>query len=94
MDLKNSCGCIPNYQARRGLHTGTVKIEPHKFVKNTYFQAVKNIKFGHYCKTVWVKVLYQKNGCSLKLQYKHYNGKKQTEGEGGRLKDNEFLGVK
>ena len=28
-------------------------------------------------------------GCSQKLQYKHYNGKKQTEGEGGRINDNE-----
>ena len=28
-------------------------------------------------------------GSSQKLQYKHYNGKKQTEGEGGRFKDNE-----
>ena len=27
---------------------------------------------------------------SQKLQYKHHNGKKQTEGEGGRVKDNEF----
>ena len=38
--------------------------------------------------------MYEKNGCSQKLQYKHYNGKKQTEGEGGRVKDNEFSGVK
>ena len=22
--------CIPGYQARKGLHTGTVKIDPHK----------------------------------------------------------------
>ena len=29
-----------------------------------------------------------------KLQYKHYNGKKQTEGEGGMVKDNEFSRVK
>ena len=34
------------------------------------------------------------DGCSQKLQYKHYNGKKQTEGEEGRVKDNEFSGVK
>ena len=27
--------------------------------------------------------MYQKDGCSQKLQYKHYNGKKQTEWEGG-----------
>ena len=32
--------------------------------------------------------------CSQKLQYKNYNGKKQTEGEGSRVKDNEFSGVK
>ena len=34
------------------------------------------------------------DGFSQQLQYKHYNGKKQTEGEGGRVKDNEFSGVK
>ena len=33
------------------------------------------------------------DSCSQKLQYKHYNGNK-TEGEGGRVKDNEFSGVK
>ena len=34
--------------------------------------------------------------CSQKLQYKNYNGKKQTEGErgGGSAKDMEFAGVK
>ena len=32
------------------------------------------------------------DSCSQKLQYKHYNGKKQEEG--GRVKDNEFSGVK
>ena len=37
--------------------------------------------------------LYQKNGYSQKLQYKHYNGKKQ-KGNGGRVKDMEFSGVK
>ena len=34
------------------------------------------------------------DGYSQKLQYKHYNGKKQTEGKGGTVKDNEFSGVK
>ena len=33
------------------------------------------------------------DGCSQILQCKHYNEKK-TNGEGGRFKDNEFLGVK
>ena len=33
------------------------------------------------------------DGFSEKLQYKHYNGKKQT-GEGGRVEDHEFSGVK
>ena len=36
-------------------------------------------------------------GCSQKLQYKHCNGKKQTEGEGeggGGVKDIEYSGVK
>ena len=42
------------YQARQAIrqekvYTGTVKIDPHKFVKNTYFYTVKNIKFGHSC---------------------------------------------
>ena len=35
-----------------------------------------------------------KDGCSQKLQYKHCNGRKQTEGERGRVKDLEFSGVK
>ena len=34
------------------------------------------------------------DGFSQKLQCKHYNGKKQTDGEGDRVKDNEFSGVK
>ena len=35
------------------------------------------------------------DGYSQKLQYNHYNGKKkQTEGKGGTVKDNEFSGVK
>ena len=32
------------------------------------------------------------DSCSQNLQHKGYNGKKQ--GEGGRIKDNEFSGVK
>ena len=36
--------------------------------------------------------MYQKDGCSQKLQCKYYNGKKHTEWEegGGRVKDMEF----
>ena len=34
------------------------------------------------------------DGYSQKLQYKHYNGKKQTEGKRGTVKDNEFSGGK
>ena len=34
----------------------------------------------------------QKDGCSQKFQYKHYNGKNK-QGEGGRVKDVEFSGV-
>ena len=36
------------------------------------------------------------DGCSQKLQYKHYNSimEKNKHGEGGRFKDNEFSGVK
>ena len=36
------------------------------------------------------------DGYSQKLQYKHYNGKKQTEGdgEGRRVKDMKFSEVK
>ena len=55
-NLNISCeGVHTSYQATRGLHTGTVKIDPHKFVisnghvtviylrfiENTYFYAVK-----------------------------------------------------
>ena len=29
MDLKNLPGCIPGYHARKGLHRGTVKFDPH-----------------------------------------------------------------
>ena len=36
MDLKNSCGCIPGYQARKGLNAGTVKIDPHRFCRLKY----------------------------------------------------------
>ena len=36
VDLKISCGCIPGFQARKGLHTGTVKIDPHKFCHLKY----------------------------------------------------------
>ena len=52
MDLKISCECIPGYQARKGLHTGTVKIDPHKFchtksyvVKQQYSEKRYPIKF-------------------------------------------------
>ena len=34
------------------------------------------------------------DGFSQKLQYKQKKKKKQTEGEGGKVKDNEFSGVK
>ena len=37
--------------------------------------------------------LCQKYGYSQKLQYKQYNGKKQ-KGNGGRVKDMKFSGVK
>ena len=46
-------------------------------------------------RTAWVKksaFIKRVDSCSQILQYKHYNGKKQEEG--GRVKDNEFLGVK
>ena len=32
--------------------------------------------------------------CSQKLQYKHYNGKKEKQGKGARVKDNDFSEVK
>ena len=39
------------------------------------------------------RVLVSKDGCSQKLQYKHYSGKKQTEGEGrGGLRIFNFQG--
>ena len=34
------------------------------------------------------------DGCSQKLQYKYYNGKKNKQEEGGRFRDDEFSGVK
>ena len=46
-------------------------------------------------RTVWVKksdFIKRMDSWSQKLQCKNYNGKKQ--GEGGRVKDNEFSGVK
>ena len=56
LDFKNPCGCIPGYQTRKGLHTGTVKIDPHKFCRLKYkicqntktliFRQLKT-KFGH-----------------------------------------------
>ena len=47
MDLKNSCGCIPGYQARKGLHTETVKTDPHKFchLKYKISQNTKTLTF-------------------------------------------------
>ena len=31
VDIQISCGCKPGYYARKGSHTGTVKIDLHKF---------------------------------------------------------------
>ena len=54
VDLKNSCECIPGYQERKGLHTGTVEIDIHEFchlkqiaiyVKNMNLRFVKNTYF-------------------------------------------------
>ena len=62
MDLKISCGCIPGYQARKGLHTGTVKkltqinfVILNSYVEVIYLRFIKNIyrqlktKFGNSC---------------------------------------------
>ena len=48
------------------------------------------------CETAWVKVLLSKGWMIAVRNYSTntINGKKQTEGEGGRVKDNEFSGVK
>ena len=36
-----TCGCILGYQARKGLHTGTVKIDPHEFIiLNSYVKVI------------------------------------------------------
>ena len=58
-NLNISCECVhAGYQATRGLHTRTVKIDPHKyvisngyvtvvylrFIESTYFYAVKQKK--------------------------------------------------
>ena len=40
-------------------------------------------------------VIKRMDGCCQKLQYTHYNEKKKNkQGEGGRVKDNESLRVK
>ena len=41
VDPNISCGRIPGYQARKGLHTGTVKIDPCNFViLNSYVKVI------------------------------------------------------
>ena len=58
LDLKNSCGCIPGYQARKGLHTGQLKLTHNHVnfvilnnscVKVIFRQLKKNIKLGNSC---------------------------------------------
>ena len=47
MDLRNSSGIhlefIPGYQAGKGLHTGRVKIDPHKFCQTRKLTIYKMI---------------------------------------------------
>ena len=52
--------------------------------------------YSYLYEPVWVKVLVSKDGYSKKLQYKHYNEKKQrgrAGGGGGGVKDMEFSGI-
>ena len=49
--------------------------------------------YSYLYEPVWVKVLVSKDGYSQKLQYKHYNEKKQRGRAGGGVKDMEFSGV-
>ena len=44
MDLKNSCGCISGYQARKGLQTGTVKTHFFQIRKLTIHKMTSAIK--------------------------------------------------
>ena len=74
VNLKNSCGCIPGYQVRKGLHTGTVKIDPHKLCCNNVFL------WDCMGKGAFIKRM---DGCSQKLQYTNtIMEKKQTGGRG------------
>ena len=61
VDLQISCGSTPGSQARKDLHTGTVKIDPHKFLHlkypyNSYsFKIYKKYLFSC-CKTETLKI--------------------------------------
>ena len=57
--------------------------------KKTPFRYVFSIAIMYYCETM-IKGACIKKMVAVKLQYKHYNGKKNKQGEGGGLKDTEF----
>ena len=54
MDLQILCGCTPGYQTRKGLQTGTAKInDPHKLyiqdLSKTLTFMLQNKKIGNKC---------------------------------------------
>ena len=66
------------------------------FQKNSIQICIFNCNNVISCETVWVKVLLSK-GWMVSVRNYSTNTimeKKQTDGEGGRVKDNEFSGVK
>ena len=70
------------------------KIEMFNF-KKTPFRYVFSIVIMYSCETVWLKVLLSKECLQWEIAVQTlYWKKKQREGKGGRLKDNEFSGVK
>ena len=60
-DLQTSCECTPDYEARKGLHTRIVKIDPHKYFHleqpyNNYISNIYKKQLFSYCKTDALKI--------------------------------------
>ena len=63
--------------------------------KKTPFRYVFSIAIMYSCETVWVKVLLSKGWMVAVRNYSTNTiMEKNKQGEGGRVKDNEFSGVK
>ena len=62
VNLQISCECTPGYQAKKGLHTGTIKIDPYNAsISNShitiiYLTFIKNTYFNLYWKTEKLKI--------------------------------------